>query len=42
MDVNVQLVGSAAALITSLCWVPQMVKMFCSALSIVFLKIRYG
>ena len=28
MNIYVELIGSIAALITSLCWVPQMVKMF--------------
>ncbi|MCR5855521.1 SemiSWEET family sugar transporter [Mesorhizobium sp. J428] len=28
MNLPVELIGSAAAVITSLCWVPQMVKMF--------------
>jgi len=28
MPLYVELIGSAAATITSLCWVPQMVKMF--------------
>lgn len=28
MNLYVELIGSAAATITSLCWVPQMVKMF--------------
>lgn len=28
MPLYVELIGSAAAAITSLCWVPQMVKMF--------------
>lgn len=28
MSIYVELIGAAAAVITSLCWVPQMVKMF--------------
>jgi MtN3 and saliva related transmembrane protein len=28
MNIYVELIGSIAALITSLCWVPQMVKIF--------------
>ena len=28
MSPSIELIGGAAALITSLCWVPQMIKMF--------------
>lgn len=28
MSPSIELVGAAAAIITSLCWVPQMIKMF--------------